>query len=248
MKKIDLHIHTNASHDGYNSLEEIIEKSAEMGLTSIAITDHDVIHSDLLGKRIRKIKNIEVITGIEVSTDQGHVIGLFLEEKIKSTSFKKTLIEIKNKKGLTYIPHPNRASNGVSIQTIKDNINLIDIIEYQNTYSLNKDMKEIKKQFQSETNLFASTDSHKIDMIGSVMTEINNPENVNIRNLLSNKFELKIVGDPYYINLPLSFKGKILNWLKIHIPVKNTNFIYNGLKKTLIRLKIIDKRFFRNVH
>lgn len=248
MKKIDLHIHTNASHDGYHSLEKVIEKSVEKGLTTIAITDHDVIHPDLVGKRIRKIKNIEVITGIEVSTDQGHVIGLFLEEKIKSTKFKETLIEIKNKRGLTYIPHPNRVSNGVSIEKIKENIDLIDLIEYQNTYSLFKDMKKIRKQFQNKANLFASTDSHKVDMIGSVITEIKNPENIDIQNLLSNKFELIISGDPYYINLPLSFKARILNWLKVRIPLKNTNIVYNGLKKALIRLKIIDKRFFRNVH
>ena len=89
MNKIDLHIHTNASYDGFNTLEQVIDKSIEKGLTTIAITDHDIITEELIGKRTRKIKGIEIITGMEVSTNKGHVIGLFLDSPIKVKTLKK---------------------------------------------------------------------------------------------------------------------------------------------------------------
>ena len=248
MNKIDLHIHTNASYDGFNTLEQVIDKSIEKGLTTIAITDHDIITEELIGKRTRKIKGIEIITGMEVSTNKGHVIGLFLDSPIKSKDFKETLIEIKNSNGLTYIPHPNRKNNGVSIKNIRENIDLIDLIEYQNTYSLIKDMKLIDEEFKNKAVLFASTDSHKIEMIGSVITIIDNKEQIETRELLLKNFPLKIDGDPFYTKMPFTVKGRLFNWLKTRVPLKNTNSLYNYFKIILIKLGIIDKRFFRNVY
>ncbi len=80
---IDLHLHTTAS-DGIYSLEEIVKKAEDAGLSAIAITDHDTIKS---AEKINAIKSsIEVIAGIELSVydnDLGymdlHVIGLFLD-------------------------------------------------------------------------------------------------------------------------------------------------------------------------
>ena len=37
---IDQHVHTTAS-DGTDSPEEVVKKAEELGLTAIAITDHD---------------------------------------------------------------------------------------------------------------------------------------------------------------------------------------------------------------
>ena len=59
---IDLHIHTNFS-DGTDSPDEIIEKSEEIGLNAISITDHETV------KGLEEITktNIEVIKGVEIS-------------------------------------------------------------------------------------------------------------------------------------------------------------------------------------
>jgi len=82
---IDLHIHTTAS-DGIYSLEEIVKKAEDAGLSAIAITDHDTIKS---AERIHAINSsIEVIPGIELSVYDNtlgymdlHVVGLFLDTK-----------------------------------------------------------------------------------------------------------------------------------------------------------------------
>ena len=44
MSKVDLHIHSTAS-DGRLTPEDVVRKSAENGLTVIAIADHDTVGS-----------------------------------------------------------------------------------------------------------------------------------------------------------------------------------------------------------
>ncbi|MBD3210205.1 PHP domain-containing protein [Candidatus Micrarchaeota archaeon] len=80
---IDLHIHTNAS-DGVYSLEEIVEKAENAGLSAIAITDHDTVKN---AAKIRQPDSgMEVIPGIEVSVYDNrlnyidiHLTGLYID-------------------------------------------------------------------------------------------------------------------------------------------------------------------------
>ncbi|MCG2589171.1 PHP domain-containing protein [Rhodohalobacter sulfatireducens] len=67
MGKADLHTHTNAS-DGDLSPEELIEKVSKKNLEVIAITDHDTINGYLDAKKFADEKEIELITGVEIST------------------------------------------------------------------------------------------------------------------------------------------------------------------------------------
>jgi len=81
--KVDLHIHSTAS-DGRLSPAEVIYKSAELGLSIIAITDHDTV--DGIAPALAAAKafpQLKVIPGVEISTDvpQGeiHVLGYFID-------------------------------------------------------------------------------------------------------------------------------------------------------------------------
>lgn len=64
---IDLHIHTNYS-DGTNTVTEILEKSEQLGLTYISITDHDkcLAYKELRDINVRKHFSGKIITGIEI--------------------------------------------------------------------------------------------------------------------------------------------------------------------------------------
>lgn len=83
MSKVDLHIHSSAS-DGRFSPAEIVRKSAEAGLTVIALADHDNV--DGIAPALEAAKNfpwLKVIPGVEISTDipQGelHILGYFID-------------------------------------------------------------------------------------------------------------------------------------------------------------------------
>ncbi|MFH1640138.1 MAG: PHP domain-containing protein [Chloroflexota bacterium] len=83
MSGIDLHIHSNAS-DGKFSPEDIVKKAAGLGLTNIALTDHDTVNG--IARAITAAKafpGLMVIPGIELSTDvpvgEVHILGYFID-------------------------------------------------------------------------------------------------------------------------------------------------------------------------
>ena len=79
-KKIDLHIHTPKSlcySDRSVSPEQIVDAALAAELDAIAITDHNTVEAiDDIG-RIASQKGLCVFPGIELTTEGGHVIGIF---------------------------------------------------------------------------------------------------------------------------------------------------------------------------
>lgn len=84
MKAVDLHVHSNKS-DGSKTPSELVDYAIEKGLAAFALTDHDT--TDGLDEAIEyaKGKDIEVIPGIELSSEYMgrdiHIVGLFIDHK-----------------------------------------------------------------------------------------------------------------------------------------------------------------------
>ena len=82
MSEVDLHIHSTVS-DGQFSPEEIVRKSAEHGLTIIALADHDTVDGIAPAlETARAFPRLKVIPCVEISTDvprgELHVLGYFI--------------------------------------------------------------------------------------------------------------------------------------------------------------------------
>ena len=92
MARVDLHIHSTAS-DGRLSPAEVVHKSAELGLTIIAIADHDSVDGIAPALAAANASPwLKVIPCVEISTDvpQGevHVLGYFIDytdQKLRAT-------------------------------------------------------------------------------------------------------------------------------------------------------------------
>lgn len=82
MNNIDLHIHTTAS-DGTDTPTEAVEKAARLGLSAIAITDHDSVSGVKEALAAGERFGVEVVPGIEVSSDYRstnvHILGYFID-------------------------------------------------------------------------------------------------------------------------------------------------------------------------
>ena len=93
---IDLHTHTTES-DGSFTPEELIEEAKRVGLSAIAITDHDTIAGIKKAKVSASNNDIELIPGIELSTDYNgkevHIVGLYID--IENKYFLSKLAEFK---------------------------------------------------------------------------------------------------------------------------------------------------------
>lgn len=82
MQKADLHIHTTAS-DGLLSPEEVVLWAARKQLSAVAITDHDTIKGVQGAMDFSKDYNIEVVPGIEFSSEhmdeEIHILGYYID-------------------------------------------------------------------------------------------------------------------------------------------------------------------------
>jgi len=107
--KADLHIHS-ATGDGTATVKEIldyVEYCTDLDL--IAITDHDDIRGAYEAWEWvqRQRYSFEVVIGTEVSTLDGHLIGLFVEKRINMFQSLEKSIEAIHKQGrICIVPHP----------------------------------------------------------------------------------------------------------------------------------------------
>lgn len=105
---LDLHVHSEASYDCQSSPEKIIETAKDRDhLDGIAITDHDSTESVSKLKELGNKEDLVIIPGTEVSTLDGHLLALNIEEEIPSgLPIKETIEKVKEAEGLSIIPHP----------------------------------------------------------------------------------------------------------------------------------------------
>lgn len=81
-RNVDLHIHTSFS-DGTCSVREVVDMAAGKSLAAIAVTDHDCIDAYPEVERRGMEAGIEVIPGLELSSEiQGadiHILGYYID-------------------------------------------------------------------------------------------------------------------------------------------------------------------------
>lgn len=109
MGKADLHIHSEHS-DGLASVQEIFDYvEAQTDLDLIAITDHDMFDGSEIARDLaaKGKYRFEIITGMEVTTLEGHLLALGIEKPIKSLQrLDYSIAQIHAQGGLAIIPHP----------------------------------------------------------------------------------------------------------------------------------------------
>ena len=101
-------MHTLAS-DGIDDVETIILAGIERGLAAIGIADHERMDAALAGRAMAKHRGwpIEVIVGEEISTRGGHLLGLYMRQRIRPWhSLKDSIARVHEQGGLAIIAHP----------------------------------------------------------------------------------------------------------------------------------------------
>jgi predicted metal-dependent phosphoesterase TrpH len=107
--RADLHIHTRAS-DGIDPIPVILDfVETKTELDVIAITDHERIDAALAARTMAAELRLraQVIVGEEVSTLGGHLLALFIEERVRPLrTLRTTIAEIHEQGGLAIPAHP----------------------------------------------------------------------------------------------------------------------------------------------
>jgi predicted metal-dependent phosphoesterase TrpH len=109
MGTADLHIHTRYG-DGLATIPEIlahVEHATDLDV--IAITEHDTPRPALEARELhaRGAYRFALVPGIEVTTLDGHLLALFVDEPVESfRRIEPTLADIHRLGGLAVAPHP----------------------------------------------------------------------------------------------------------------------------------------------
>lgn len=163
--RFDLHVHTVNSRDAFTSLNELSSFCKAGGLDGVGITDHNRACLDV------PIGTI-TIPGIEVSTKDGHIIGLGLTSLVrKGLSADETILEIHRQGGLAVVPHPYeklRSSVNPELLTVRP-----DAIEVFNASTILRSLTWKRASGFARERGFpavAGSDSHIPQTIGAAYT------------------------------------------------------------------------------
>ncbi len=118
----DLHIHSIHSFDGTSSIPAILKYTADnTNLDIIAITDHDSMEGVTQAIDLAPSYGLQVIPGCEISSAEGHVLGLLLTRCVPAgLSFLQTLQLIGEQGGVAIAAHPEaKGASSLSFETIQ---------------------------------------------------------------------------------------------------------------------------------
>jgi predicted metal-dependent phosphoesterase TrpH len=156
----------------------MVRAAAECGLQAVAITDHDVVkgHREALaaGQRFGVI----VIPGVEISTSEGHLLALGINEPLpKGKTVPETIDSIHERNGVAIAAHPFDFLRGGIGKSLVRYISMIDGIETINGGVLapfsNSRAQSFAKEYQKPT--LGGSDAHATFMIGSAWTDLLDP-------------------------------------------------------------------------
>lgn len=109
MGTADLHVHT-ALGDGMAEIPELLAYAEERtSLSVIAITEHDDLAPALAAREAwaRGRYRFEVVPGAEITTIEGHLLVLYMEQPVPSLKpLLPTMEAVHRQGGLCVIPHP----------------------------------------------------------------------------------------------------------------------------------------------
>ena len=181
---VDLHMHTDHSHDCVTPVEVLLATARERKLGAIAVTDHNEISGALAARDKAAEFGVKVIVGEEVKTaDQGEVIGLFIEEKIpRGMSLEETIADIRRQGGLVYVPHPfDRLHSVPDYEHLLAVVDEVDAIEIFNPRIAIAAWNEEAVRFAGKYRIpgGAGSDAHVAQGLGTVrirMRDFDGPE------------------------------------------------------------------------
>ena len=107
---IDLHTHTHPlSHDSLLSPDELIEAAKAAGLDAVCLTEHDFFWDHAEVAALSKRHDFLVIPGIEVNTEDGHIVVFGLDRFVYGMHRMHELARLADAAGAVMIAaHPYR--------------------------------------------------------------------------------------------------------------------------------------------
>ncbi|MFP4608179.1 MAG: CehA/McbA family metallohydrolase [Candidatus Natronoplasma sp.] len=172
--RFDLHIHSVYSGDSRCKPKEIIKVAEERGLKGIALMDHNTIKGYEVAKKVDT--EIIIVPGVEVTTPDGHILGLGLQEDIgKQPSILEAVDTVREHGALAVAAHPYRFWSGIGEDNVLEND--WDAIEGMNGrgWGIRNRQAQVLAE-RLELPVTGGSDSHRLKTVGKTYTILKDVE------------------------------------------------------------------------
>ncbi len=171
--EFDLHVHSFYSFDSPTRPEDAVKQAARLGLRGLSVNDHDSLRGGLEAERFAKKNKLElvVVSGEEVKTTAGDVLGLFLNEEIRETHARdafEAIDLIHAQGGLAVLPHPYRAHNPALIKEIARRVDVIETANSRTYFNGNARARALTQKLRKPE--CGGSDAHLLCEIGLART------------------------------------------------------------------------------
>jgi predicted metal-dependent phosphoesterase TrpH len=177
--RADLHVHSSWS-DGAQPPEAIVRAAAGR-LDVVGLTDHDEIRGALRARAFAEDHpelGVSVVVGEEISTLNGHLIGLWLRERIPpGLSALRTIELIHAQGGVAVAAHPFHPLRGVarghrSVGVIASDLPLdaLEVVNNAGVFSRLYDAWAAVRNLEWMLPVTAGSDAHDVWYLGSAVT------------------------------------------------------------------------------
>ncbi len=177
--RADLHTHSFWS-DGAQRPEALVRAAAGR-VDVLAVTDHDEIRGARIAREYaldHPHLGVEVVVGEEISTRNGHLIGLWLEEVVPpGLSALETIARIHEQGGLAVAAHPfhpirgtDRGQRSVGHLIPDLPLDAIEIVNNAGVFSKVYDAWAAMRNVEWMLPITAGSDAHDVWYVGSALT------------------------------------------------------------------------------
>lgn len=175
--KLDLHVHSCYSEDAIGRPKEIIKYAMKRGINGLSITDHNSVKGSIKALEA-KPKDFIVVPGIEISTQEGHLLALGITKDIKKDLPVAETIEIVIEEGgIPIVPHLLRIGSGLkkkNLEKIKSKVPAIEVFNCCSMLRSNRIAQKIAKEFKLGGT--GGSDAHEPRFVGYGYTTIDNTD------------------------------------------------------------------------
>ncbi len=177
---IDLHAHTwPGSWDSVLKPDDYIARSKEAGVDAVCLTEHDYVWSLEKVQELAAKHNLLVLPGIEISTDDGHVLAYGIDEYLFGMHHASQLAEhVRRREGAMVAAHPYRRNMPWKVAGTKDYNEAVQKAARNKAYALVDGIEEQNGRGTERENNFSRAVNRILGKAATGATDAHSPGDI----------------------------------------------------------------------
>lgn len=172
--RVDLHTHTVFSKDCLTRTEALVERARELGLSRVAVTEHNRLDGAL---RAKELAPDLIIVGEEIKTTHGELIAWFVTEEVpRGLSPQETIERLRAQGAIISVPHPldSLRRSAMGRENVLAILDQVDALEVLNARCVRPEDNDAARVLAESHGLLmtAGSDAHTLFELGRCVLEM----------------------------------------------------------------------------